>query len=294
MQAMPCTLAQARALAADSVVAYVVAGLRVIITPTYQLFRDSFFSIVLPRALFDEARAQSEAARTDLQWHLRYMLARRPLHDETRRQIRRALGAWRNLEAIGRQHETLPSLVQELVAQVRRLRSVLDERHEDLSDPAGYPEIVRIADRLQHARERDTILWIDRLGGAEIPLREMLLACGFRHVQLGGYAPSGCEQLSADDVPILGFALGLFKALQLLEIGDFTPGSRNFTAFDLETTDTDTGMGDLVGIAAVRVRDGEIVDAFSSLVQPNDRLPVCATELHGIRDAEDESGLPLA
>ncbi len=291
--AIPCRLAQGRALAEDPVVAYVVAGLRVISSPTDEIWRDSFFSIVLPRALFDEARAQSEAARNDLQWHLRYMLARRPLHDESRRQIRRALGAWRNLDAIGRQHDTLPSLVQELVAQVRRLRSVLDERHEDLSDPAGYPEVVRLADRLRHARERDTVLWIARLGGAEIPLKEMLIACGFRHVQLGGDPPTGCEQLSADDVPSLGFALGTFKALQLLEIGDFSAGSRNFTAVDLETTDTDTGTAEIVEIAAVRVRDGEIVEAFTSLVKPNVAIPASATEVHGITDAEVDSALPF-
>ncbi len=291
--AIPCRLAQGRALAEDPVVAYVVGALHVISSPADVIWRDSFFSIVLPRALFDEARAQSEAARTDLQWHLRYMLARRPLHDETRRQIRRALGAWRNLEAIGRQHDTLSSLVQELVAQVRRLRSVLDERQEDLSDPAGYPEVVQLADRLRHARERDTILWIDRLGGAEIPLKEMLIACGFRHVQLGAYPPTGCEQLAADDVPSFGFALGLFKALQLLEIGDFSPGSRNFTAVDLETTDTDTGTAEIVEIAAVRVRDGEIVEAFTSLVKPNIAIPASATEVHGITDGEVDSALPF-
>lgn len=291
---IPCRLAQGRALAEDPVVAYVVGALRVISSPDDDISRDTFFSIVLPRPLFDEARAQAEAARHDLRRELNYMFKRRPRGDEVRRQIRRGLYAWRNLDATGRQHETLPSLVQELVTQrIRRLRSVLDERHDDLSDPAGYPEVVQFADHLRHARERDTILWIDRLGGAEIALKGMLIAAGFRHVQLGGYQPTGSETLAPDDVPSLGLPLGLFKALQLLEIGDFSAGSRNFTAVDLETTDTDTGVAEIVEIAAVRVRDGRIVDEFSSLVKPNVAIPPGATEIHGISDADVASSPPF-
>jgi DNA polymerase III epsilon subunit family exonuclease len=291
---IPCRLAHGRALAEDPVVAYVVGALRVISCPSDDICRDNFFAIVLPRALFDEARAQAEAAKHDLRRQLNYMLARRPRGDEGRRQLRRALSAWRNLDATGRQHETLPSLVQELVAQrIRRLRSVLDERHDDLSDPASYPEVVRLADRLRHARERDTLLWIDRLGGAEIALKGMLSTCGFSRVQIGGSPPEDAESLSADDVPSLGLALGLFKAIQLLEIGDFAPESRNFTAVDLETTAKDAGSAEIVEIAAVRVRDGKIVDAFTSLVKPNVAIPAGATEVHGITDGEVAAALPF-
>ncbi len=291
---IPCRLAQGRALAEDPVVAYVVGALRVVSSPNDDIFRDNFFSIVLPRPLFDEARAQAQAAKHDLRRQLNYMLARRPRGDEGRRQIRRALAAWRNLDATGKQHETLTSLVQELVTQrIRRLRSVLDERHDELSDPAGYPEVVRLADRLRRARERDTILWIDRLGGAEIALKGMLTICGFRQVQLGGSPPVGAECLVGDDVLSLGLPLGLFKALQLLEIGDFNAGSRNFTAVDLETTATDTGIAEIVEIAAVRVREGRIVETFTSLVKPGVAIPVGATEVHGITDADVASAPPF-
>jgi DNA polymerase III epsilon subunit-like protein len=173
------------------------------------------------------------------------------------------------------------------------LRSILDERHDEITDPAGYPEVVRLADRLRRAREGDTILYIDRLGGAEIPLKEMLIACGFRHVHLGGYQPDDAERLSTDDVPSLGLPLGLFKALQLLEIGDFSPASRDFTAVDLETTGDDPSCAEVVEIAAVRVRDGKVVDEFTSLVKPSIPIPASATAVHDITDAEVESALPF-
>lgn len=284
---IPCRLAQGRALAEDPVVAYVLAALRVISFPSDDIHRDNFFAISLPRPLFDEARAQSESSGNDLRRELNYMVARRPRGDEGRRQLRRALAAWRNLEAIGRQYDTLPLLVQELVAQrIRRLRSVLDERHDDLSDPARYPEVVRLADRLKHARERDNTIRIGRLGGAEIAIKGMLIESGFRRIQLGGSPSADAECLDSEDLPSLGLPLGIFKAIQLLEIGDFTTGARNFTAVDLETTDTNTGTAEIVEIAAVRVRNGAIVDSYTSLVKPNVSIPAGATGVHGITDAD--------
>jgi superfamily I DNA/RNA helicase/DNA polymerase III epsilon subunit-like protein len=291
---IPCRLVQGRALAENPVVKYVIGGLRVIAYPDDEICRDNFFSIVLPRPLFEEARAQAQAARHTLPRRLREMAAARPRGDETTRQIRRALAAWKNLEATGRNHETLSSLLQELVAQrIRRLRSVLDERHDDLSDPVDNPEVVRLADRLRHARERDSVIWIDRLGGMEIALKQMLIGCDFRHIELGGARPVDAECLERDDCETLGLPLGLFKALQLLEIGDFTTGSRNFTAVDLETTHRDAKLARIVEIAAVRVRDGKIVDEFTCLVNPGCSIPAESIEVHQIHDSDVESALPF-
>ena len=94
-------------------------------------------------------------------------------------------------------------------------------------------------------------------------------------------------------MPTLGLPLSLFKAAQLLEIGDFSAGSRNFTAVDLETTDTNTGIAEIVEIAAVRVRDGQIVDEFTSLVKPGIAIPPGATDIHGITDEEVASAPPF-
>jgi DNA polymerase III epsilon subunit family exonuclease len=289
---IPCRLAHGRALAEDPVVAYVVAALRVITCPADDVYRDQFFSIVLPRAVFDEARAQADVARHDLRRQLNYMAAQRPRGDETRRQIRGALYAWRNLEATGRRHTTLSSLVQELVAQrKRRMRSVLDERNDELSDPAMDSDIVELADRLRSARTRDAEVWIPQLGGTEIALKAILTALDIRHVEIGEPRSADAFRLDPDDVPSVGLPLGLFKAAQLLEIGEFTAAFRDFTAVDIETTDSDTRTAEIVEIAAVRVRGGEIGETFFSRVKPNTKIVPAATGVHGLTDA-DVAGEP--
>jgi DNA polymerase III epsilon subunit-like protein len=124
------------------------------------------------------------------------------------------------------------------------------------------------------------------MGGVEIALKGMLGAIGFTKVQLAGDPPDGAECIGPDDVPSVGIALGVFKAAQLLEMDDVAPAFRNFTAIDLETTDNDTSKAEIVEIAAVRVRDGAIVDTFAALVKPRVPIAPAATETHGIREAD--------
>src|SRR5262249_40617306 len=70
---IPCRLAHGRALSEDPIVAYVIAALRVIANPGDEMLRDAFFAVVLPRPLFDEARAKADAARHTLGRQLKYM-----------------------------------------------------------------------------------------------------------------------------------------------------------------------------------------------------------------------------
>ena len=282
---IPCRLAQGRALADDPVVEYVLAASRVIAFPGDVVFRDAFFKVVLPRALFDEAQAKAEESRRELRVQLRWMATQLPKVDETARQIRRALADWKNLEAVGRQHATLAALVTELLSRrVGKLRSVLDDRHDELSDPASLPDVVRLADRLRGARDRRAEVWISPMKGVDIPLTAMLREIGVLAIR--GVAPTGAERLDVDDVPSLGLALGVFKAAQLIEMSESSSTFTSFTAFDLETTDNDTGTADIVEIAAVRVRDGRIVDEFSTLVKPGKRVTAGAFAAHGIGEAE--------
>ncbi|HMA23349.1 MAG TPA: 3'-5' exonuclease, partial [Gemmatimonadaceae bacterium] len=286
---IPCRLAQGRALAEDPTVGYVIAALRVIAYPDDDLMRDAFFGVVLPRPLFDEARAQAEAARQSLGRQLKYIAARLPRAHENGRQIRRALADWRNLAALGKNHATLGSLVQELLSRrVGKVRSVLDDRHDEISDPALLPDVAALAARLQAARNRNDDIWMPRMGGVEIALKNMLSAIGFKNVRLAGDRPPpfGVECIEPDDVPSVGLALGVFKAAQLIEMDDFGAAFTTFTAIDLETTDNDTDKAEIVEIAAVRVRDGVIVETFNSLVRP--RVPIApgATATHGLREAD--------
>jgi DNA polymerase III epsilon subunit-like protein len=266
------------------VVAYVMAALRVIANPADDLFRDAFFGVVLPRPLFDEARARAEASRHDLRRQLNHMATRLPRAHENGRQVRRALIDWRNLVAVGKRHTTLASLVQELLSRrVGKLRSVLDDRHDEITDPASLPDVVRLADRLRAARDRHAEIWMPRMGGIEIALKGMLTAIGFTAVRLAGEAGPDSMRIGPDDVPSVGIALGVFKAAQLLEMTDAVAAFTSFTAVDLETTDRDTTKAEIVEIAAVRVRDGQIVETFSSLVKPRGPIAPGATDTHGIR-----------
>jgi len=289
---IPCRLAQGHALAEDPVVGYLLAALRVIACPNDDVYRDEFFASVLPKPLFDEVRAQAESTRHDLRRYLNHILAQRPRADEGARQIRRALRTWRNLEAVGRRHTSVESLIQELLSQrVGRRPSVLDEIQDQLTDPADDPDVVALAERLRAARERAKVIWMPRLGGVDIALKGMLASIGFRKIELAGSPPDDAEVLVREDTPSLGMALGLFKAAQLLEIGDLSTAFRDFTAIDLETTDKDTGTCEIVEISAVRVRDGVVVDEFTSLVKPRVPIADAAAEVHEIR-AVDVASAP--
>jgi DNA polymerase III epsilon subunit family exonuclease len=92
-------------------------------------------------------------------------------------------------------------------------------------------------------------------------------------------------------------AVGKPKVLPYIEPGtgsvlDFVDKARQggeFVVVDTETTGTDARMADLVEVAAVRVRGGEIVDRWSTLVNPG--RPIVGHQLHGLTDA-DFAGAP--
>lgn len=290
---LPCRLAPKRALSEDPVVAYVLAALRVIANPVCDLSRDAFFGVVLPRPLFDEARAQAEASRHDLRRQLNHLAARLPRAHESGRQVRRALTDWRNLEALGKRHTTLAALVQELLSRrVGKLRSVLDDRHDEISDPAALPDVAILAKRLHDARERHLEIWMPRMGGVEIALKGMLSTLGFT-VRLAGAPSATSVRIGPNDVPSVGIALGVFKAAQLLEMTETIAAFTDFTAVDLETTDRDISTCEVVEIAAVRVRGGKIVDTFETLVKPRGPIAAGATDTHGIRAADVATASPF-
>src|SRR5439155_20763623 len=154
--------------------------------------------------------------------------------------IRRGFNALRNLAAQGTRQASIVALVEEILSQrVGRYRTVLEERHDELSDPAADEHVVRLAERLWAARERGDTVWVARCGGAEIPVKAILAGVGLR-AQLGGSSvAAGGRGVAASDTPVLGLALGAFKAAQLLSSRGFENAFRDFTAVDLETTGND-------------------------------------------------------
>ena len=284
---IPCRLAHGRALADDKVVAYVLAALRVIASPEDEIHQENFYQTVLPEALFNDARARSEETGSSLVQQLEQMARTLPRVHGDGKKIWRGIYSLKNLGALAKNHTTLSSLVEEILSErVGTYRTILEEHHEDLSDPAAHDEVVRLADRLQSSIEDGRPVWIPRLGGCEIAAKKMLSEMGVRSVQLGGAPSADSQRVRPDDFPSLGLALGLFKTAQLVRTRSFVNTFRDFTVVDLETTDKDVERAEIVEIAAVRVRNGRMVDEYHTRVKPRVPITAGALDTHGISESD--------
>ena len=58
----------------------------------------------------------------------------------------------------------------------------------------------------------------------------------------------------------------------------------DYVLFDLETTGVSWEKDEVVEISALKVKDGEVVDEFSTLVNPGMPIPYYASEVNGITD----------
>ncbi len=82
------------------------------------------------------------------------------------------------------------------------------------------------------------------------------------------------------------------KADSVVKLGKrLAEGQTEFVVFDLETTAMKPENGYIVDIAALRVRDGQVVDRFESLVNPG--RPIVGHQVHGI-STDDVSNAPTA
>lgn len=286
-----CRLARGRALADERVVVYLLAALRVIANPKDEVERDKFLAASLPRSLIDQARER--ARKHSLYRYLNYLGSRLPRGDARGRSIRRALARYGNLAALSQVHSRLEPLIRELLSQrVTSAHSALEKRHDEISDPAAHEEVVRLARRLKAARSQRRAIALPRLAGAEIALEGMLATLGFsvrRDDPPGGDA----EHVQATDAPALGLPLGLFKALQLLEIDSGFDALRDFTVIDFETTSKDPARAEIIDIGAVRVRAGQLVAEYGTLVRPKAEIPLAASEVHGIHNEDVANERPF-
>ena len=82
------------------------------------------------------------------------------------------------------------------------------------------------------------------------------------------------------------------KADSIVKLGKrLADGQSEFVIFDLETTAMKPENGYIVDIAALRVRDGQVVDRFESLVNPG--RPIVGHQVHGI-STDDVANAPTA
>src|SRR6059058_336488 len=290
---IPCRLARGRSLVEDDVIKYVIAALRIVLDPDDQVALEAFARCVLsPHFLQEVEAAISGQGSGDFLPSVRALARRRPAQDPDTKKLWRLVFQVENLRALPHSHRTLAPLVDEILSQsVGPYRNALEERHDELTDPADSPEAVRLAARLAGAIASERDIVIEPQGGLEIALRGMLAAAGVRHVPSAAAARRevgevGEVVIGAQDGGPHGLALTLFKALQNLHSLDILDTLSRYVTFDLETTDKDVEVCEVVEIGAVRVVGGDIVDRFHSLVRPYRPITPGATKVHGYTDAD--------
>src|SRR6266446_6170301 len=293
---IPCRLARGRSLVEDDVIRYVVAALRIVRDPGDPVALEAFARCVLSAHFLQEVLASPPFAvsssppdplstawrggtQDDFLAAIRALARRRPAQDPDTKKLWRLVFQVENLRALARSHRALAPLVDEILSQsVGPYRNALEERHDELTDPADLPEAVTLAARLGAAIAAEQDIVIEPQGGLEIALRGMLAAAGVRHVP----SSTNLHQPPPTSIPS---PLILFKALQLVHAKELDTPLERYVTFDLETTDKDVDVCEVVEVGAVRVVGGEIVDRFHSLVKPYRPISPGATKVHGYTDA---------
>jgi len=262
----------------DSVIGYVMTALRVVRNPADPAALHAFAQSVLSQHFLQEVEAAIGSG--DFLVNVRALAQRRPKHDPDTKKLWRLVFQIENLRSLPRSHGTLSAVIDEILSQsVGPFKNVLEERHDELSDPAELPEARRVADEIEGAQE----ISFAPKGGVEIALRGMLGAAGYRRLPS---TPTGTV-IDAD-------ALTVFKALQLLNSKDIGTPLERYVTFDFETTDDDVATCGVMEIGAARVVGGEIVDRFHALVNPFRPISAKATQIHGYTDADVAAAPPFA
>jgi len=299
---IPCRLARGRSLVEDDVIKYVIAALRIVRDPSDPVALEAFARCVLSPHFLQEVMAATSASSPADEFlaTVRALARRRPAQHPDTKKLWRLVYQVENLRALSRSHRALLPLADEILSQsVGPYRNALEERHDELTDPADHPEAVRLAQRLEQAMAGERGIAIASQGGLEIALRGMLVAAGLHRVRSStSFTPS--TTAPADDVEVVedvavvtgadagphGLALTLFKALQLLHARELDTALERYVTFDLETTDKDVEVCEVVEVGAVRVVGGEITDRFHTLVQPYRPITPGATAIHGYTDRD--------
>src|SRR5213082_300550 len=285
---IPCRLARGRSLVEDDVIKYVIAALRIVRNPDDSVALEAFARCVLSPHFLQEVLASppfplsANTERGDASEFLaavRALARRRPAHDPDTKKLWRLVYQVENLRALPRSHRALAPLVDEILSQsVGPYRNALEERHDELTDPADSPEAVALAARLAAAIAAEQEIVIEPQGGLEIALRGMLMAAGLRRVSTSTTSRTSPTSITSP--------LTLFKALQNLHSLDNLDNLPRYVTFDLETTDGEVATCGVVEIGAARVVRGEIVDRFHTLVQPYQPISPRASAIHGYTDSD--------
>jgi DNA polymerase III epsilon subunit family exonuclease len=282
---VPVRMAQGRAVLDDPVAGPVLAAFRLIQSPD-----DSVPMEMLERRFLEPDTREllrSQYGDQPKRTALRLFGRDKRMHESERRRAMRLYHHIENLAGLARSSQTLGDLVDGLLEQrPAERRTLLEERAEELEDPAVLPGVRALAERLELANEEGHLIHVRPCLGLELGLRGMLGAAGFDPLLAPEGQPPGPDDLVLDPVGAPGMTLRLFKAVQLLHASRAGLSMDDCVTFDLETTGNDPATCRTVEIGAVRVRGGQVVERFHQLVNPGIPIPADSTQVHGYTDAD--------
>src|SRR5213083_784459 len=160
---IPCRLARGRSLVEDDVIRYVITALRIVRDPDDPVALEAFSRATLSEHFLQEVTAAIDGDFLD---GVRALARRRPAHDPDTKKLWRLVYQVENLRALARSRHSVAALVDEILSQsIGPYRNVLEERHDELTDPAEWPEARRLAARLRKAIDEERDIIIEPQGG---------------------------------------------------------------------------------------------------------------------------------
>ncbi|KPJ79919.1 MAG: hypothetical protein AMJ58_10315 [Gammaproteobacteria bacterium SG8_30] len=280
---IPCRMARGRSLKDDPVIAYVVAALQLMRHPDDPVLVEKLAELLLPDLLLREVRRAADDGDGNVLAAVQLLARKRPKADPDRSKLWRFVYETQNLAGLYRLDGNLMGIVEELLARrIGPYRNVLEEHHDELTDPADVPPVRALAEEVLNAMDGRRDVRIPIAGGAGIATKGLLLAGGVTTARLlGGQEEPPSGALIVDAHPLL-----VFKALQLVHGRELSDRLVDYVAFDLETTDSDVEACEIVEVGAVRVRNGEPVAEFHELIRPSRSVSAAARKVHGYADED--------
>src|SRR5574338_19997 len=140
------------------------------------------------------------------------------------------------------------------------------------------------------AGTRDAVMMVEA-GAKILPESVMADAIAFGHSELQKSIALQEKLVASAGTPKTMPFVGP-KAQSIVKLGKrLAAGQSEFVVVDLETTAMKPEHGYIVDVAALRVRDGKVVDRFESLVNPG--RPIVGHQVHGIT-TDDVANAPIA
>ena len=155
------------------------------------------------------------------------------------------------------------------------------------------PTTTQLADSdldLVVAGTRDAVMMVEA-GAKILPESVMADAIAYGHRELQQSIDMQDKLVASAGTPKKAPFIGP-KASSVAQLAKQLGEGRNeFVVFDLETTAMKPEAGFIVDVAALRLRDGQVVDRFESLVNPG--RPIVGHQIHGIT-SDDVAQAPTA